>query len=336
MNSLSILSSRVDNIIGNTPPTTPSSDAFSDLRQQQQQLTTAERLLRSDGTTTSSSPLSSSASVGDFAAAEVDSAPARGTDEKENMQQKRSLLTKFYRGVLDSWINSFRWVTMAISIFLAWTASWFYDEGGKFSVIMPFFSLSVVILQALQIKKKSIPPPATPPKKRRTPPPVSLLPVRPNEPTSYTSGTSSAVITQPLHHHLRSKSAVDSTSDAVVPRRSIRIRLLNESSNLKSSKPASVKSPSSPSGLRLTKYPRNTGPPRPLLSKNPSQKTLILDLDETLIHSLAKGGRMTSGHMVEVKLDRQHAILYYVHKRPFCDEFLRKVVQKGTPLTVGG
>jgi CTD nuclear envelope phosphatase 1 len=67
-----------------------------------------------------------------------------------------------------------------------------------------------------------------------------------------------------------------------------------------------------------------------------------LDLDETLIHSLAKGGRMSSGHMVEVKLSMptttalspggpqttlgpQHPILYYVHKRPHCDEFLRKV-----------
>jgi CTD nuclear envelope phosphatase 1 len=72
------------------------------------------------------------------------------------------------------------------------------------------------------------------------------------------------------------------------------------------------------------------------------QKTLVVDLDETLIHSLAKGGRMSSGHMVEVKLAApmtasvapgappttlgpQHPILYYVHKRPHCDEFLRKV-----------
>jgi CTD nuclear envelope phosphatase 1 len=63
---------------------------------------------------------------------------------------------------------------------------------------------------------------------------------------------------------------------------------------------------------------------------------LIIDLDETLIHSLAKGGRMSSGHMVEVKLAHpaaynglslgpQHPILYYVHKRPHCDDFLRKV-----------
>jgi CTD nuclear envelope phosphatase 1 len=68
------------------------------------------------------------------------------------------------------------------------------------------------------------------------------------------------------------------------------------------------------------------------------QKTLILDLDETLIHSMSKGTRMSSGHMVEVRLNTtytgvggqatigpQHPILYYVHKRPHCDEFLRRV-----------
>lgn len=67
-------------------------------------------------------------------------------------------------------------------------------------------------------------------------------------------------------------------------------------------------------------------------------KTLILDLDETLIHSMSKGGRMSSGHMVEVRLNTtyvgmggqasigpQHPILYYVHKRPHCDHFLRRV-----------
>lgn len=115
---------------------------------------------------------------------------------------------------------------------------------------------------------------------------------------------------------------------------------------------ANVKSPTSPaSSLQFTKYPRAPAPPRPLIprrqpsySTQPSsqasirltQKTLVIDLDETLIHSLAKGGRMSSGHMVEVKLNTtigyggatlgpQHPILYYVHKRPHCDDFLRKV-----------
>ena len=115
---------------------------------------------------------------------------------------------------------------------------------------------------------------------------------------------------------------------------------------------ATLKSPTSPiSSLGMSKYPRIPAPPRPLIPRRqPSystqissassfqltQKTLVIDLDETLIHSLAKGGRMSSGHMVEVKLNNpvgfggttlgpQHPILYYVHKRPHCDEFLRKV-----------
>jgi CTD nuclear envelope phosphatase 1 len=121
-----------------------------------------------------------------------------------------------------------------------------------------------------------------------------------------------------------------------------------------------IKSPMSASqSSKIHRYPHAPAPPRPLIPRRqPSysnliprapntrapryQKTLILDLDETLIHSLAKGGRMSSGHMVEVKLNApvglsaspnapvigpQHPILYYVHKRPHCDEFLRKVCQ---------
>lgn len=127
---------------------------------------------------------------------------------------------------------------------------------------------------------------------------------------------------------------------------------------------AFLKSPtSSAASAAMTRYPRAPAPPRPLIPRRqPSytiaepingrgpQKTLILDLDETLIHSMAKGGRMSSGHMVEVQLpplpalanptlgpnlpqtaaqnlqaQHQHPILYYVHKRPHCDDFLRRV-----------
>ncbi|KAK5077039.1 Nuclear envelope morphology protein 1 [Lithohypha guttulata] len=135
-----------------------------------------------------------------------------------------------------------------------------------------------------------------------------------------------------------------------------------------------IKSPMSVATANKLRYPHAPQPPRPLIPRRqPSysnvaaqlsthahrrlsytphihQKTLILDLDETLIHSFAKGGRMSSGHMVEVKLNSpvynpvaqavpgqpappqqiigpQHPILYYVHKRPHCDEFLKKVAK---------
>ena len=166
-----------------------------------------------------------------------------------------------------------------------------------------------------------------------------------------------------------------SSEDVPQTRRSVRIKLYNEETSRQRKQKrrgedsgrgagitsrgeaapltvADIKSPTSPgSSLRSTKYPRAPAPPRPLIPRRQrsystqtsshaptrlTQKTLVIDLDETLIHSLAKGGRMSSGHMVEVKLNTtvgyggttlgpQHPILYYVHKRPHCDDFLRKV-----------
>lgn len=174
--------------------------------------------------------------------------------------------------------------------------------------------------------------------------------------------------------HTRSKSMPRSVAEQTAPaRRSIRIKLNNEeglkrlrerksqassTSQQASSDPASaaavaaaaLKSPTSPgASIKDTRYPRAPAPPRPLVPRRqPSysnnvetpvgshQKTLILDLDETLIHSMSKGGRYTTGHMVEVKMQQpigmgnitlapQVPVLYFVHKRPHCDEFLRKV-----------
>lgn len=76
--------------------------------------------------------------------------------------------------------------------------------------------------------------------------------------------------------------------------------------------------------------------PRPILQ----QKTLVLDLDETLIHSTSRpqstpsGGGMLNvggfgrknkgaGHTVEVVLGGRSTV-YHVYKRPFVDYFLRK------------
>jgi CTD nuclear envelope phosphatase 1 len=171
--------------------------------------------------------------------------------------------------------------------------------------------------------------------------------------------------------HTRSKSNASSGGDEIAPaKRSIRIKLHNEDAlrQRKASKKvqttrtssgqvspeaaAALKSPTGPvtaAAKQMTKFPRAPQPPRPLVPRRqpsysakgtsavgPHQKTLIIDLDETLIHSMSKGGRFQTGRMVEVKLQAsvgaggqiigpQVPILYYVHKRPYCDDFLKKV-----------
>ncbi|KAI9094559.1 NLI interacting factor-like phosphatase-domain-containing protein [Phlyctochytrium arcticum] len=62
---------------------------------------------------------------------------------------------------------------------------------------------------------------------------------------------------------------------------------------------------------------------RSLGSSSRKRKTLVLDLDETLIHSTSRSSR-NHDHIVEVLVDR-HVCLYYVYKRPFCDLFMQKV-----------
>ncbi|KAH7389506.1 NLI interacting factor-like phosphatase-domain-containing protein [Phaeosphaeria sp. MPI-PUGE-AT-0046c] len=171
--------------------------------------------------------------------------------------------------------------------------------------------------------------------------------------------------------HTRSKSNASSGGDEIAPaKRSIRIKLHNEdalrqrkaakkaqgtrssSGQVSAEAAAALKSPTGPvitASKQLTKFPRAPQPPRPLVPRRqpsysakgtsgvgPHQKTLIIDLDETLIHSMSKGGRFQTGRMVEVKLQQpvgaggqvigsQVPILYYVHKRPYCDDFLKKV-----------
>jgi CTD nuclear envelope phosphatase 1 len=169
--------------------------------------------------------------------------------------------------------------------------------------------------------------------------------------------------------HTRSKSNASSGGDEIAPaKRLIRIKLHNEdelrqrkaakkvqtakSNSVSPEAAASLKSPTGPvtaSSKQLTRFPRAPQPPRPLVPRRqpsysasgtsaigPHQKTLIIDLDETLIHSIANGGRFQTGHMVEVKLQAavgangqiigpQVPLLYYVHKRPHCDDFLKKV-----------
>ncbi|ORX84006.1 hypothetical protein K493DRAFT_239477 [Basidiobolus meristosporus CBS 931.73] len=65
-------------------------------------------------------------------------------------------------------------------------------------------------------------------------------------------------------------------------------------------------------------------PRRPILSLE--AKVLVLDLDETLIHSTSRGTSHDADHMIEVRIDN-HACLYYVFKRPHVEYFLSKVCE---------
>lgn len=91
---------------------------------------------------------------------------------------------------------------------------------------------------------------------------------------------------------------------------------------------------------------RHAAPPRTPRQQTPFhlQKTLILDLDETLIHSTSRpigaghgGGGLLGmgsglfgrrgrreGHTIEVVLNGR-STTYHVYKRPYVDFFLKKV-----------
>jgi CTD nuclear envelope phosphatase 1 len=98
---------------------------------------------------------------------------------------------------------------------------------------------------------------------------------------------------------------------------------------------------SSPMRLTPTPPPISQHPPRP--TPFHYQKTLVLDLDETLIHSTSRPfanfshspsslfglkafrrGSLGNSHTVEVVLGGKRTT-YHVYKRPFVDYFLRKV-----------
>ncbi|EDO14904.1 hypothetical protein Kpol_348p8 [Vanderwaltozyma polyspora DSM 70294] len=93
-----------------------------------------------------------------------------------------------------------------------------------------------------------------------------------------------------------------------------------------------AKSSSSSVGLISKKIGRFLFPkkliPRSILHSG-RKKKLVLDLDETLIHSISRStpnSNNAQAHLVEVKFPISGiSTLYYVHKRPYCDLFLSKV-----------
>lgn len=343
MNSLSILSSRVDKVIGTTtpPPATPRTDSFKSLRHER-----SPNALKSfeDRSYLLSTGTGQGIYYGNDGDVDEEGGLGDANDEREHAallrekQQPGSVGDRICTVMFGPWLRALRWFISTLAASAGWLLSCLYDEDGSFSPLRPVKRFAQLLLGPFGGLQHQTADYSTFSKTNCHS--TSLVPSSIGPEVSHQYAEDLGMGLSPPLHHSRSRSFSHEISpflaDEISPRRSIRIRLLNEEPTAKP-KSTSVKSPTSPSSsLRLTKYPRNSGPPKPLLPSHPSPKTLILDLDETLIHSLSKGGRMTSGHMVEVKLDKQHAILYYVHKRPYCDDFLRKVRTLLHPGSVSG
>jgi CTD nuclear envelope phosphatase 1 len=258
-----------------------------------------------------------------------------------------SLLITTLNLILDFILSPFRYLAAA-----------FHAEDGSFSLLIPMRSMRRLF--SPEPREFAAP---TPPIKPHTRPRGTSVGSTASSIPSDEEGDLSASYDKGPAHHTRSKSAAD--KDEIAPaKRSIRIKLHNNEDALRRRRQRatsdadksdqdkaaavanSLKSPSNSAATKL-RYPRAPAPPRPLgprrqpsyvmtYNPDPPKKTLIIDLDETLIHSMAKGGRMSTGHMVEVKLQGpiggngmvlgpQVPILYYVHERPYCHDFLRKV-----------
>lgn len=276
--------------------------------------------------------------------------------------------------IMENLLRSIRWVFATLTSPGVYLMACFYDEQGRFAPMTQLKKLFGVYPDHHHQK----PPPrhSLAPQQQQGNKPArdalssgyQTLSARPTTSSSKSSESESDDSQSTAGRHSRSQS-LQPSDDSNNSRRSIRIKLTSEeamrqrkhrktqsavartkASEFGDDLSAHLKSPMSPTNA-LTKYPKAPAPPRPLIPRRqPSylnmeptrkpQKTLILDLDETLIHSMSKGGRMNNGHMVEVRLNAaslglsgasnassmaQHPVLYWVNKRPYCDEFLRRV-----------
>jgi len=271
-------------------------------------------------------------------------------------------------------IGTVRVVIATVAMPAQYVIACFYNDDGQFSAILPLITIYRALSPRRRKRNAQVLESGSEKQSRRSKTRSQKRTKRsPSMESTATAVTSDSELDEKLPgegnilaRNARSRSTPFDGDEIAPQRRSIRIKLHNEEAlkkrrkqqeeaksktfadNDKDAMAAALKSPSSPGSTKITRFPRAPLPPRPLVPRRqpsysktlmngpPRQKTLIIDLDETLIHSHSKGGRFATGHMVEVKIQNsvglggvaygpQVPILYYVHKRPHCDEFLRKV-----------
>lgn len=367
MNALNIISG-----LGSSSPSTPIASRTASLANIQQALQDDPLDECGDGAVDGKSQTDGSDGDQDFIADEEKTPLAQEKDQQNNDQAPEAP-RKSWRLIpnrfTDFVVNTVRILLTTIFFPITYAITCFYDSDGHFSAMLPIRRLyrsSPRKRRRKQAVSSSQPtgPVAQDEDHSATPRLRPRDSDRSGTPTSMKSETREDREETPVDspaHNTRSKTVLE---ESPMAKRSIRIKIQPDAAQKKRHSRAksmdssgteddrlqavanALKSPSSPAVTKL-KYPRAPAPPRPLVprrqpsysnifSPDTPKKTLILDLDETLIHSMAKGGRMSTGHMVEVKFQTpigaggmvigpQVPILYYVHERPHCHEFLRKV-----------
>ncbi|GAA5865375.1 hypothetical protein JCM8547_005073 [Rhodosporidiobolus lusitaniae] len=153
---------------------------------------------------------------------------------------------------------------------------------------------------------------------------------------SSSSSSSPSASASPSQQEKGEDPSPPSPSQAVTRRgsRVLTVSLSFSSSSSRSPSPSRSSTPSTSSSSQSLSVPRPLPPPPPPPRLTP--KTLVLDLDETLIHSTSRpysksrsgGGKGGQGSLktrvVEVVLEGRSTV-YTVYKRPWVDFFLRKV-----------
>ena len=235
MNSLSIISSTVDKVIGNTPPVTPADESFRDLRRTYR--STEFRGEDPNGHRAGDSQLLGSGATQDDLAANSAVTDGEGESEDEGYligggdgrRRPISVAGRVYLIFVNPWLGALRWIISAMAASAKWIESLLYTEDGVFYPRLP-------LQRTLGMGR----------------PRVATRTSHDNRfeiaPKLVRDDVEELRLTDSALEHRRARSFggdMHHSSEDISPRRSIRIRLYNEE-RIHQGKSSSLKSPTSP------------------------------------------------------------------------------------------